>query len=187
MTRVLVIGGGVAGLTAAHELATRGFEVDVVETRTVVGGKARTITVPGTGTNGRRGLPGEHGFRFFPGFYRHVDDTMARIPFGAQRRGVLDNLVDTTRMAVVHPERPTFVNIARFPRSLDDVLTAVRAFVRADFDARPGELMRLVELLWCVATTCDERREEELDRMPVTVAARTAEASLGPAFETAMV
>ena len=25
-------------------------------------------------------LPGEHGFRFFPAYYRHVTDTMARIP-----------------------------------------------------------------------------------------------------------
>ena len=25
-------------------------------------------------------LPGEHGFRFFPNFYKHVTDTMSRIP-----------------------------------------------------------------------------------------------------------
>src|SRR2546429_9135694 len=65
-----VLGGGVAGLTAAHELAERGFEVHVYEPK-ALGGKARSIPYPNTGTNGRRDLPGEHGFRFFPGFYKH--------------------------------------------------------------------------------------------------------------------
>src|SRR5690606_18984278 len=46
------------------------------------GGKARSIPVPGTARGGRRDLPGEHGFRFFPGFYHHVPNTMRRIPFG---------------------------------------------------------------------------------------------------------
>ena len=35
---------------------------------------------------GRRALPGEHGFRFFPGFYHHVPDTMRRIPFARERQ-----------------------------------------------------------------------------------------------------
>lgn len=91
--RVAVLGGGMAGLAAAHELVERGFEVTVYE-RKALGGKARSIPVPGTAAGGRRDLPGEHGFRFFPGFYHHVPDTMARIPFGANENGVLDNLVD---------------------------------------------------------------------------------------------
>ena len=77
--RVAVLGGGVAGLTAAHELAERGFEVTVYEARDRLGGKARSLPVPGSGADGRRDLPAEHGFRFFPGFYRHVPDTMRRI------------------------------------------------------------------------------------------------------------
>ena len=64
---VAVLGGGVAGLTAAHELAERGFDVTVYE-RKALGGKARSIPVAGTARDGRRDLPGEHGFRFFPGF-----------------------------------------------------------------------------------------------------------------------
>lgn len=42
MPNVIVMGGGVAGLTAAHELAERGFEVHVHEARTTWGGKARS-------------------------------------------------------------------------------------------------------------------------------------------------
>jgi len=80
MTKVIVIGGGIGGLTVAHELAERKMDVHVYEARQDWGGKARTQPVPGTGTEGRRDLPGEHGFRFYPRFYRHVIDMMARTP-----------------------------------------------------------------------------------------------------------
>ncbi|MFE6924046.1 FAD-dependent oxidoreductase [Nocardia sp. NPDC057663] len=90
--RVAVLGGGVAGLTAAHELAERGFEVTVYEVR-AFGGKARSIAVPGTGRDGRPDLPGEHGFRFFPGFYQNLPDTMRRIPVAGNRDGVWNNLI----------------------------------------------------------------------------------------------
>ena len=43
MSDALVLGGGVAGLTAAHELAERGFRVVVLERRPSVGGKARSL------------------------------------------------------------------------------------------------------------------------------------------------
>ncbi len=89
--RVAVLGGGMAGLAVAHELAERGFEVTVFEPK-AWGGKARSIPVPGTGTGGRADLPGEHGFRFFPGFYHHVPDSMRRTPFGSNPHGVWDNL-----------------------------------------------------------------------------------------------
>src|SRR5215467_13125918 len=97
MPKVAVFGGGVAGLSAAHELAERGFEVDVYERKSVLGGKARSIPVPNSASNGRQPLPGEHGFRFFPGFYKHVTDTMRRIPFGG-RGNVFDNLTVATRI-----------------------------------------------------------------------------------------
>jgi 15-cis-phytoene desaturase len=73
MTRVRIFGGGISGLTVAHELACRaGFEVIVHEPRAELGGKARSQF--------KDGLPGEHGFRFFPGWYLHVTDIMRRIP-----------------------------------------------------------------------------------------------------------
>jgi len=83
------------GLAAAHELAERGFNVTVYE-REALGGKARSIGVPGTAEDGRRALPGEHGFRFFPGFYHHMPDTMRRIPYPGNPNGVWDNLVATS-------------------------------------------------------------------------------------------
>src|SRR4051794_15886660 len=87
--KVIVLGGGVAGLSAAHELVERGFDVEVYEALLIQGGKARSVAIGGSGKPGpdgmRKNLPGEHGFRFFPRFYTHVTDTMKRIPFGADR------------------------------------------------------------------------------------------------------
>ncbi|TDC78606.1 FAD-dependent oxidoreductase [Actinomadura sp. 7K507] len=77
--RVAIFGGGMGGLTTAQELAERGFQVTIYE-RKAWGGKNRSIPVPDTGTGGRKPLPGEHGFRFFPGFYQNLPDTMSRIP-----------------------------------------------------------------------------------------------------------
>ena len=53
-TRVIVLGGGVAGMSAAHELIERGFEVVVLERGQLAGGKARSIPVTddGAGTSG---------------------------------------------------------------------------------------------------------------------------------------
>ena len=93
--RVVILGGGVAGLSAAHELVKRGYEVEVYEARRDLGGKARSQPLAGTGTNGRRDLPGEHGFRFYPAFYKHLIQTMSEIPLeGAANGGrtVADNL-----------------------------------------------------------------------------------------------
>lgn len=77
---VIVLGGGVAGLSAAHELAKRGYAVKVYEAKRDLGGKARSQYVAGTGKGGRGDLPGEHGFRFYPAFYRHLIRTMEEIP-----------------------------------------------------------------------------------------------------------
>ncbi len=101
---VAVLGGGVAGLSAAHELSERGFEVVVYEARDEPGGKARSMAYEGSGRNGRRDLPGEHGFRFFPGFYRHLPDTMRRIPHGDHPNGVFDNLVAATRILMAQAD-----------------------------------------------------------------------------------
>jgi hypothetical protein len=41
----------------------------------VLGGKARSIPVPNSADEGRMPLPGEHGFRLFHGFHKHVTIT----------------------------------------------------------------------------------------------------------------
>jgi uncharacterized protein with NAD-binding domain and iron-sulfur cluster len=64
----------------------------VYERKALVG-KARSIPVPNSGATP---LPAEHGFRFFPGFYRNVTDTMRRIPFSGNTNGVWQNLTRAT-------------------------------------------------------------------------------------------
>jgi uncharacterized protein with NAD-binding domain and iron-sulfur cluster len=92
--RVAILGGGVAGLSAAHELIKRGFDVDVYEACGVVGGKARSLGIPGSGLGGKPDLPGEHGFRFFPGFYKHLPATLQEITVGLVNAS--DHLADTS-------------------------------------------------------------------------------------------
>ncbi|OBF97003.1 amine oxidase [Mycolicibacterium flavescens] len=166
MTSVAVLGGGVAGLTAAHELAERGFEVTVYEGRPdAFGGKARSIPVWGSGTGGRLDLPGEHGFRFFPGFYKHIPDTMARIPYGSKT--VVDHLVPTTRILLAQADgRPELVGIAEQPSSFDD-FAATAAFIRkagSSLGISPPELGMFLERLLTLMSSCDERRYDQWEK-----------------------
>jgi len=165
MKKVVIIGGGVAGMSAAHELAERGFEVHVYEKQPVYpGGKARSTIVNGTSINGSVPLPGEHGFRFFPRFYKHLPDTMSRIPYKNNKRGVEDNLVQTSRMMICSDEKPPIVGIDRFPRSLDDFKTLFAdAHIHLGLD--PGELDFFVGKLWQLITSCKIRRERDYERI----------------------
>ena len=99
--KAIVIGGGVAGMSVAHMLIERDFEVEVYERHPIPGGKARSYGVAGTGTDGRHDLPAEHGFRFFPGYYKHLPDTLQQIPFWDSGETVCDQLID------VHTESMT--------------------------------------------------------------------------------
>jgi uncharacterized protein with NAD-binding domain and iron-sulfur cluster len=151
---VAVLGGGVAGLTAAHELAERGFAVTVYEARDRLGGKARSLPVPGSGTDGRRDLPAEHGFRFFPGFYRHVPDTMRRI-------GVDGHLVGAERVLLAQGEgRNELVTPAHLPESLEDFALVGRFVLEfaTGLGIPPQETAFFLERLLTLLTSCDERR-----------------------------
>lgn len=157
---VAVLGGGMAGLTAAHELIERGFEVTVFEP-SYWGGKARSLGVPDTGTDGRADLPGEHGFRFFPGFYHHVPDTMRRIPF---RDGTVgDNLVAATGGKFLRSgdHADTFVfGIGPDPAQLLTV-DGLRRWLLDNLNGDavpPHELAYFVERLLVFLTSSDERR-----------------------------
>lgn len=156
----VVLGGGMAGLTAAHELIERGFSVTVFEP-TAWGGKARSIPFAGTGSGGRADLPGEHGFRFFPGFYHHVPETMRRIPFGSGTVG--DNLVAATGGKFLrggdHADAFVF-GIGPDPVSLLTV-DGLRRYLLDNLGGHavpPHELAYFVERLLVFLTSCDERR-----------------------------
>ena len=177
-TRAVILGGGVAGMSAAHELMERGFEVVVLERRDIAGGKARSLRVidDGDGTSGHQlagnavgsvghRLPGEHGFRFFPGFYKHVIDTMRRIP-SFDGGMVADHLVPTTRMAITQYGKPTFVVPMVFPRTPSDAGVLLRDIIAAFgpiADLTPEELAFFGARLWQILTSCGERRLAEYE------------------------
>jgi uncharacterized protein with NAD-binding domain and iron-sulfur cluster len=161
MASVAVLGGGVGGLSAAHELAKRGFEVTVYEAREVFGGKARSIPVPDSGT---RPLPGEHGFRFFPGFYQHLDATMAEIPY--KGRTVKDNLVQATEMLMAQADGANeLIAPMRFPSDVDDLTKLVKfMFAIATTLGIPlHEFALFFERILAYLTACDERRLVEFE------------------------
>ncbi len=66
-----------------------------------MGGKCRSMPVPGTAGGGRQDLPAEHGFRFFPGFYQNLPDTMSRIPLPGGGKA-FDNLTRRTEVAAFY-------------------------------------------------------------------------------------
>jgi 15-cis-phytoene desaturase len=160
---VAILGGGVAGLSAAHELAERGFHVRVYERKPVMGGKARSIPVPDSALPGGKPLPGEHGFRFFPGFYKHVTDTMRRIPFGAHGN-TFENLTAATRILLARAGQTEITWLARCPANLQDL----RVFLMELFTplgVPPAELDYFVTRLLIVATSCAERRLSEFEKI----------------------
>lgn len=164
MPSVIVIGGGVAGLTVATELAERGFTVDVYEARQAWGGKARSQPVPDTGRDDRRDLPGEHGFRFYPRFYRHVIDTMDRIPIAGGGH-VSDHLRATTESAIAAIDDVTWFRFAR--RKLSgpmEIVDALNLFFRElNFD--PADIALFVAKFLQFFTSCDARRLGQYERM----------------------
>jgi uncharacterized protein with NAD-binding domain and iron-sulfur cluster len=161
---VAIIGGGVAGLSAAHELGERGIAVSVFEKRAVPGGKARSTRLLPTAAGGRRPLPGEHGFRFFPGFYVHLPDTMARIPVG-DGSSVADHLHAVDTMTFAFDDAPTFTLPAHRPKSLKELGQLLR-YVAAlgDMGITSDDLIFIAWQLWRIITSCEARRIDELEK-----------------------
>ncbi len=190
--KVIVLGGGVGGLSAAHELVERGFDVEVYEKQYIPGGKARSIPVfeelNDRGSKGvhvrsiekfrrikghefglhekRPWLPGEHGFRFFPGFYRHIVDTMDCIPFG--NGNVSDNLVNTTRLLLAREGGEEIVLPSRFPRTPDgfkSVFDAAFKLISGNIGVPLDEVQLFATRIWQIATSCQERRLDEYEKI----------------------
>jgi uncharacterized protein with NAD-binding domain and iron-sulfur cluster len=200
--KVVILGGGVAGLSAAHELVERGFQVEIYEELRIPGGKARSLPVypgvrgeqrvfdlslerwfqsekPSLDPGAKRDwLPGEHGFRFFPGFYRHVVDTMARIPY--VEGTVADNLVPTTAVLLARFDRDGIVLPARCPREPKDFANLLDAFfkvISGDVGVPLDETGLFASKVWQIMTSCDERRQGEYEKVGWWEFIRAAEQS----------
>ncbi|MGV9711887.1 hydroxysqualene dehydroxylase [Gordonia sp. NPDC003424] len=166
--QVAIFGGGMAGLAAAHELVERGFRVTVHEPA-FLGGKARSLDVPGTARGGRLPLPGEHGFRFFPGCYQHVPETMERIPLPGGGNVKDRHLINVETAAIAFDQRgyapvaaPAsalgMIEHAGALATLDNVRNAMTTGLRFILDIPPAELAYFVARELIIATSCPERR-----------------------------
>ena len=162
MSHVVVIGGGIGGLSAAHELIDRGFTVDVYEARPDFGGKARSQP-HGTAPPGKKPLPGEHGFRFYPRFYKHIIDTMAKIPDGAGF--VIDHLQPTSEAALALIDNSTWYKFDRKKVSAPyNLLETIELFFQElDFDSE--DISVYIAKLLEYATSSDERRLGEYENL----------------------
>ncbi len=162
--KVAILGGGVGGLSAAHELIERGFAVSVFERNNVFGGKARSLYVPNSGVGGRNPLPGEHGFRFFPAFYKHLPDTLTRIPF-AGNVSVFNNLVQATRIEVAQTGKAPLMLTGRLPQDMEDWLLAFKELF-GGIGVPDNEVLYFADRLLTLLTSCPERRVSEYEQIP---------------------
>ena len=161
---VLILGGGIAGLSAAHELIERGFHVTVLEAGKIPGGKARSLPFPGTGVGGNPDLPAEHGFRFIPGFYKHIPDTMSRIPVPGG--SVADQLVAAKNVQIARTGGHSALLVpAKFPTKLSEIIQAFEFFKEfyCNFGIPKDEVSFFVGRLMTLMITCPERRFRELE------------------------
>ena len=71
--KVIIIGGGLAGLTIAHELVKYNFNVTIFEKQNILGGMAKSIRV-------KNNIPTEHSWRGYGPFYYNTFNIMKQIP-----------------------------------------------------------------------------------------------------------
>jgi uncharacterized protein with NAD-binding domain and iron-sulfur cluster len=131
-----------------------------------MGGKARTQPVAGTGRDGRHDLPGEHGFRFYPRFYRHVIDVMERIPVPNSPAGHVASQLRTCNEAAVASinGQPCFPFQRRALRRPSDILDTLELyFQELGFDTADAGLFGLKFLQFL--SSSDDRRLGEYERM----------------------
>ena len=71
--KIIIIGSGISGLTIAHELINKGFNVEIYEKSNISGGMARSTRI----TNN---IPTDHSWRGYAPFYHNTYNIMKQIP-----------------------------------------------------------------------------------------------------------
>ncbi len=110
-------------------------------------------------------VPGDHGYRFFPSFYRHLFDTMRRTPiaepgpvFVESGRTALDNVVPTYSIGVLFEDGKSFVLPRRRITSVVSMMDLLRdGYAAMGFTA--GDVARLNAKAFKYITSCSARRD----------------------------
>jgi hypothetical protein len=115
MKNIIIFGGGISGLTSAHELIELNYDVTIIERNDIVGGLARTY-----GNEKKKICPYEHSWRAYGRWYQNVYDLMKRIPFN-NNETVFDKLVvlnggEKTCNKEIPSYEETFSNISFFDK-----------------------------------------------------------------------
>ena len=85
--KIVIFGGGISGLTTAHVLIKKGFQVELYESEPIIGGMARSCREKTTN------IPTEHSWRGYAPFYRNFYRIAQEIPTQGEKT-VVDNLTD---------------------------------------------------------------------------------------------
>jgi len=83
MYDIIIFGGGLSGLTLAHELIKKKFKILIVEKNNELGGMVRSDTK-------KTLYPSEHSWRGYAPFYKNTFQLMKEIPY--HNKSVFDNL-----------------------------------------------------------------------------------------------
>jgi 15-cis-phytoene desaturase len=174
--KVHILGGGIGGMSCALHLALLrdeghlppALEIHMWEKSKRLGGKAAS-QFGSERTEGN--WPGEHGFRFFPNFYRCIVDTLARIRLTkayVEQRGISREYVGRNLYDILKEPEQAGVALGgvvhAFPRAQDlsDLPRSIRTFFRA-FGVPLGDTTRFAYLVTRFLTSCHDRALEEFE------------------------
>lgn len=149
MPKVIILGAGIGGLTVAHELSKRGFEVVMYERNDIVGGLARNKYYKKAGDT----YPVEYSWRIYGTGYRNLSRIFREIPLASKKRKtVYGNLVKIT----------TFI----FPRfgKRELIFSPERKIDRSEFSFTLRDKMKILDkLVYCLTMSTD--RMDTMDSM----------------------
>ncbi|WP_269634393.1 FAD-dependent oxidoreductase [Marichromatium purpuratum] len=136
LKRVVVVGGGLAGMNASHELLKRGFDVTLVERSANLGGRLTGWEVEVNGET----MTTEHGFHGFFNQYYNLNGLIDEL-------GLSDNFKPVKDYPILFKDKETesFTNTTTFfPFNMLEVVQQAKSVSILDFNDPRGKLYELM-------------------------------------------
>jgi carotenoid phi-ring synthase / carotenoid chi-ring synthase len=187
LKRVVVVGAGVAGLTAAHYLAQRGAHVTVLEADRVAGGRIATREHVRF-THGLRvwDFPAEHGVHGVWRSYRNLRRLLGELALGHRLAPASrQELVAIQGGKIVHPEVGEVLRETLLPTWFSSLALARRTeFLRTCLESGPRSTARLLRDLLHVLAFDVRRDTSHYDALPVDALLRDWPPLIARLFES---